>query len=91
MTQGKPVRSYAAPALRTKVFYTGEDLKWDTPSGCHFKSLPISRQAIQHPSDAYGPYCSLGELKCPILILKWCKQHASLPPFCMAEYGIIRL
>jgi hypothetical protein len=55
------------------VIYTGEDLKWDTPSGCHFKSLPISRQAIQHPSDAYGPYRSLGELKCPILILQWCK------------------
>ena len=53
--------------------YTGEDLKWDTPSGCHFKSLPISRPAIQHPSDAYGPYRSLGELKCPILILQWCK------------------
>ena len=24
-------------------FYTGEDLKWDTPQGCHFKSLPILR------------------------------------------------
>ena len=24
-------------------FYTGEDLKWDTPQGCHFKSLQIPR------------------------------------------------
>jgi hypothetical protein len=25
------------------IIYTGEDLKWDTPQGCHFKSLPIPR------------------------------------------------
>jgi hypothetical protein len=25
------------------LLYTGEDLKWDTPQGCHFKSLPIPR------------------------------------------------
>ena len=23
--------------------YTGEDLKWDTPTGCNFKSLQIPR------------------------------------------------
>jgi hypothetical protein len=29
--------------LHLCTFYTGEDLKWDTPQGCHFKSLPIPR------------------------------------------------
>jgi hypothetical protein len=43
--------------------YTGEDLKWDTPTGCHFKSLlPVGNRAI-------------GELKWDILILRWCKTN----------------
>ena len=39
--------------------YTGEDLKWDTPTGGVI-------------SNSYR-YRSIAELKCPILILQWCK------------------
>ena len=40
--------------------YTGEDLKWDTPVGGVI-------------SNRYR-YRSINELKCPILILQWCKS-----------------
>ena len=46
--------------------YTGEDLKWDTPTGGVI-------------SNSYR-YRSIAELKCPILILQWCKTDCGRPP-----------
>jgi hypothetical protein len=43
--------------------YTGEDLKWDTRRGV------ISN---------HYRYRAIGELKCPILILQWCKMPVGL-------------
>jgi hypothetical protein len=45
--------------------YTGEDLKWDTPTGVIFNRYR---------------YRAIGELKCPILILQWCKIFNDTAP-----------
>ena len=56
----------------TVLIYTGEDLK-PHPFGVSFQII-TDKDAARPTVGAYAPYRAIGELKCPILILQWCKS-----------------